>query len=517
MALVVGGLIFYNFFQMKIVILSLILIPLNLVNASSIRAEKPPTPVKIGSKTFTESVILGEIVAQVARSEGAKAEHVRQLGGTRVLWSALLKGDIDLYPEYTGTITQEIFADRKISDEETLKRVLAEKNILMSRPLGFNDTYAIGMKKDVAEELGITKISDLSRHPELRFGFTNEFMDRGDGWPSLQRTYNLPQKNVRGLDHDLAYRGLESGSIDVTDLYSTDAEIRYYDLRVLEDDLKHFPEYNAVLLYRSDLKERAPETLKAISQLEGRISEEAMIQMNAHAKIDRVPESMVASEFLKENLSMDTQPYNDSFLTRLIHNTLQHLFLVAVSLSAAILISIPLGIWAFKKEKVGKVILGIVGIIQTIPSLALLVFMIPLLGIGSAPAIVALFLYSLLPIVRNTYTGLHDIPLHIRESAEALGLSSWARLRLVELPMASRSILAGIRTSAVINVGTATLGALIGAGGYGQPILTGIRLDNIQLILEGAIPAAVLALLVQGLFDLLELMLVPKGLRLKGE
>jgi osmoprotectant transport system permease protein len=300
-------------------------------------------------------------------------------------------------------------------------------------------------------------------------------------------------------------------------LYSTDAEIRYYDLRVLEDDLKHFPEYNAVLLYRSDLKERAPETLKAISQLEGRISEEAMIQMNAHAKIDRVPESMVASEFLKENLSMDTEPYNDSFLTRLIHNTLQHLFLVAVSLSAAILISIPLGIWAFKKEKVGKVILGIVGIIQTIPSLALLVFMIPLLGIGSAPAIVALFLYSLLPIVRNTYTGLHDIPLHIRESAEALGLSSWARLRLVELPMASRSILAGIRTSAVINVGTATLGALIGAGGYGQPILTGIRLDNIQLILEGAIPAAVLALLVQGLFDLLELLLVPKGLRLKGE
>ncbi|MGH7791035.1 MAG: glycine betaine ABC transporter substrate-binding protein, partial [Thermodesulfobacteriota bacterium] len=271
-------------------------------------------------------------MAQVARSEGAKAEHVRQLGGTRVLWSALLKGDIDLYPEYTGTITQEIFADRKISDEETLKRVLAEKNILMSRPLGFNDTYAIGMKKDVAEELGITKISDLSRHPELRFGFTNEFMDRGDGWPSLQRTYNLPQKNVRGLDHDLAYRGLESGSIDVTDLYSTDAEIRYYNLRVLEDDLKHFPAYNAVLLYRSELKERAPEALKAISQLEGRISEEAMILMNAHAKINRVPESIVASEFLKENLSIDTEPFNDSFLTRLIRNTLQLLFLVAVSL-----------------------------------------------------------------------------------------------------------------------------------------------------------------------------------------
>jgi osmoprotectant transport system permease protein len=241
-----------------------------------------------------------------------------------------------------------------------------------------------------------------------------------------------------------------------------------------------------------------------------------MIDMNAEVKLDGVPESIVTSEFLKKNLSITTEPKEETFLTRLVHNTLQHLFLVAISLAAAILISIPLGILSHRKEKIGQAILGIVGIIQTIPSLALLVFMIPLLGIGSAPAIVALFLYSLLPIVRNTYSGLQDIPVGIRESAEALGLPSGARLRLVELPMSSRSILAGIKTSAVINVGTATLGALIGAGGYGQPILTGIRLDNIGLILEGAIPAAVLALLVQGVFDLLELIVVPKGLRLKG-
>ena len=154
------------------------------------------------------------------------------------------------------------------------------------------------------------------------------------------------------------------------------------------------------------------------------------------------------------------------------------------------------------------------GVIQTIPSLALIVFMIPLLGIGNVPAIVALFLYSLLPIVRNTHTGLKDIPTPVRESAEALGLPRGARLRLVELPMAARSILSGIKTSAVINVGTATLGALIGAGGYGQPILTGIRLNNLELILEGAVPAALLALGVQGAFDLLELILVPKGLRM---
>ena len=480
-------------------------------------AGPPVTEVKVGSKAFTESVILGEIVAQLARTQEPNVKHLKGLGGTRVLWSALLKGEIDIYPEYTGTITQEILADRDIHDEQTLKKVLAEKNIQMSRPLRFNNTYAIGMREDVAERLGITKISDLRKYPELKFGFTNEFMNRGDGWPSLRKAYNLPQKNVRGLDHDLAYRGLEGGSIDVIDLYSTDAEIRYYKLRVLDDDLHHFPEYNAVLLYRLDLMEHAPDVLKTILQLEGRIPEKTMIDINAEVKLDGISESVVASEFLQKNLSITTEPKEETFLTRLTHNTLQHLFLVAISLTAAILISIPLGILAHRKERVGQAILGIVGIIQTIPSLALLVFMIPLLGIGSAPAIVALFLYSLLPIVRNTYTGLQDIPVGIRESAEALGLPSGARLRLVELPMASRSILAGIKTSAVINVGTATLGALIGAGGYGQPILTGIRLDNVGLILEGAIPAAVLALLVQGLFDLLENVVVPKGLRLKSE
>ncbi len=502
---------------MKTLVINFYLILFILVGPSFGSAELSSTRIKIGSKTFTESVILGEIVTQLIRSDGYEAQHLRQLGGTRVLWSALLKGEIDIYPEYTGTIIEEILADRKISDEETLRNALAEKNLLMSLPLGFNDTYAIGMKEEFAESLGITKISDLRKHPELRFGFTNEFMDRGDGWPNLRRTYSLPQKDVRGLDHDLAYRGIGSGSIDVIDLYSTDAEIRYYSLRVLEDDLNHFPRYDAVLLYRKNLPEKAPEAFNAISRLEGQIPEKTMIEMNARVKLEGMPESVVASEFLKKNLSVSSQFTEDTFISRLTHNTLEHLFLVVVSLAAAIVISIPLGIWAYRNERIGKVILGVVGIIQTIPSLALLVFMIPLLGIGSAPAIVALFLYSLLPIVRNTYTGLHDIPLHIRESAEALGLSSWARLRLVELPMASRSILAGIKTSAVINVGTATLGALIGAGGYGQPILTGIRLDNTRLILEGAIPAAVLALLVQGLFDLLELVVVPKGLRLKGE
>jgi osmoprotectant transport system permease protein len=387
----------------------------------------------------------------------------------------------------------------------------------MSRPLGFNNTYAVGMKRAAAEKLGIRTISDLLRHPDLAFGFSNEFMSRGDGWPSLRDRYALPQRDVRGLDHDLAYRGLASGAIAATDLYSTDAEIAYYDILVLKDDLGHFPAYDAVLLHRADLDPRAPGAAAAALRLEGKINEATMIGLNAKAKLEKIPEARVAADFLATSLNIDKSSASaeDSRAQRILARTGEHLSLVSISLLAAILAAIPLGVFAARRPRTGQVILAVVGLIQTIPSLALLVFMIPILGIGGAPAVAALFLYSLLPIVRNTYTGIHDIPAPIRESAEALGLPPGARLRLVELPIASRSILAGIKTSAVINVGTATLGALIGAGGYGQPILTGIRLDDVGLILEGAAPAAALALLVQGLFELAERALVPRGLRLR--
>ncbi len=471
--------------------------------------------IKIGSKKFTESVILGEIVNHLLKSTGEQPIYLRELGGTRVLWNVLLKCEIDIYPEYTGTISEEILAGEEVRSEEEIRQALIKRGIKMTDALGFNNTYAIGMKEEVAEKLKIRKISDLQRHPDLKFGFGNEFMDRGDGWPILRRHYNLPQQNVRGLDHDLAYRGLEKGIIQAIDTYSTDAKIRYYNLRLLEDDMNHFPAYNAVILYRSDLEERAPHVVTVLKKIENKISRLEMVKMNFRANMEMIPENRIAADFLSESLSLETESYEETAISRLLRLTTEHLYLVTISLSAAILTSIPLGIVSAKRTTLGQIILAIVGVLQTIPSLALLVFMIPLLGIGGPPAITALFLYSLLPIVRNTYTGLHDIPSHIRESAEALGLPPGARLRLVELPMASRSILAGIKTSAVINVGTATLGALIGAGGYGQLILTGIRLDNISLILQGAVPAAVLALIVQGGFEALERFFVPKGLRLK--
>lgn len=472
-------------------------------------------PVRIGSKAFTESVILGELAAQLCNNAGVPAIHRAQLGGTRVLWEALLAGQIDIYPEYTGTIIQELIPGT-LPDTAAIETALRQRGIGITRSLGFNDTYALGVPEALARKLNLRSISDLRQHPLLRFGFSNEFLNRKDGWPLVKAVYALPQANVTGLDHDLAYRAASSGSIDVIDLYSTDAEIAYYHLRTLDDDRHVFSTYEAVYLYKLELRERAPAAIKAITRLEGAIDAPHMIAMNASSKLQKIPEANVASQFLSAQFQINSTPQVNGMAAQLLLRTREHLLLVGVSLAASIIVSIPLGVLAFLWPRVGQIILAVVAVIYTIPSLALLVFMIPLLGIGTLPAIIALFLYGLLPIVRNTHSGLSGIAPGLRESAIVLGLSPSARLLKIELPLAAPSILAGIKTAAVINVGTATIGALIGAGGYGQPILTGIRLADNRLILLGAVPAAILALMVQGGFGLLERYVVPRGLRIKS-
>jgi osmoprotectant transport system permease protein len=470
-------------------------------------------PVRIGSKQFTESVILGELARLSARAAGEPAQHRRELGGTRILWTALRHGDIDAYPEYTGTLTQELLKDvAPDADLATLRARLAPLGLGIADPLGFDDSYAIGMREERATALGIARISDLLAHPELRLGFSNEFMDRADGWPGLRRHYGLPQTQVSGLDHALSYRAVASGAVDAIDLYSTDAEIPYYRLRVLVDDRHYFPRYQAVFLYRLELERSHPAFVAALRGLAGRIDVAAMQRLNAQAKLEGIKESEVAARFL----GVADDGAEGGLGTRLLRRTGEHLMLVALSLGLAMVLAIPLGVVAARRRRLGQLVIGLTGILQTVPSLAMFVFMIPLFGIGTWPAVAALFLYSLLPIVRNTHAGLAGIPLELRESAAALGLPAGVRLRRVELPMAMRSILAGIKTAAVINVGTATLAALIGAGGYGQPILTGIRLDDIGLILEGAVPAALLALAVQGVFEGVEHWLTPYGLRIQA-
>jgi osmoprotectant transport system permease protein len=468
-------------------------------------------PVIVGSKKFTESYVLGEIAKRMLAEAEISADHRQGMGGTIILWQALRTGQIDVYPEYTGTIVQEILKRTDPMNVDVISDELRKIGVGMTKSLGFNNTYALVMRRNRAAELGIRTISDLQNHPELKLGFTHEFLDRQDGWRPMAVAYRLSPKNVIGIDHALGYDALKNGQIDVKDAYSTDAKIAEYDLVVLEDDREFFPRYDAVFLYRLSIDERAVASLRGI---EGRIDEATMTRLNAEA--ERTKDYARAASLFFDSSGTLTPSFGESFSHKLTRWTLRHLELAGFSLLLSIIVGVPLGIWASRGGPIGHLILGFASVVQTIPSLALLALLVPLpfFGISVRTAITALFLYGLLPIVRNTATGLQDIPPSLRESAIALGLNSRARLWQIYLPMASRSILAGIKTSAVIDIGTATLAALIGAGGFGEPILSGLNLNDHATILQGAIPAAILALLVQWFFDLLDLVLIPKGLRL---
>ncbi len=436
-------------------------------------------------------------------------------GDTSKAWNALLDGGIDVYCEYTGTLRQEILSGERLRDDAALEAALAKRGLRMSRPLGFSNSYAIAMRRQEAEAKGIHTISDLKSHGELKYGVSTAFQERADGWNGLRGRYGLPAPNPQGLDHALVYEALHQGKLDVADVYSTDPGVAQYDLQVLTDDLHYFPSYEAVLLYRADLEERAPEALRSVLRLQGAISEDAMREMNARVQLDKAPEAQVAAEFLADKLGVHVDYHVDTIAERIWARTLEHLLLVSVSLFLGVVVAVPLGVLAARRPWLGHGVLAVVGAVQTVPALAFLVLLVVWLGLGAVPAIVALFCYSLLPIVRNTYTGLKDIAPTVCESADALGLSSYARLYLIDLPLASRSILAGVKTAAVITVGNATLGGLIGAGGYGLTILIGLNKNDWHLLLEGAVPAMALALLVQGLFEVAERFVVPKGLRLK--
>nr|WP_255536414.1 glycine betaine ABC transporter substrate-binding protein [Pacificimonas pallii] len=470
--------------------------------------------IKVASKLFTESVILGEIArSAIASRTDETVIHARELGGTRVVFNAIEAGEIDVYADYTGTLRFETLAGEDVATDAGLRAALAARGLKMTASLGFSNNYAIALMPDLAAELGVETISDLRDHPNLVFGVASEFLDRADGWQALKAAYDLPQTDARGMIHDLAYRALASGQTDAIDAYTTDPQIAQYDLKLLRDDRGHFPTYDAVFIYRADLPAAAQAALEALA---GSLDEAAMQQLNMRAQLGGEAEAVLAAEIVSEVLGETVEAAAQKSRTaRIWQRTKEHLVLVGIALSAALVTAIPLGIAAARLPRFGSIILGGVGILQTIPSLALFVVLIPFMGIGAVPTVFALFLYSLLPIVRNTHAGLSGIAPGLLDSADALGLSRGARLRRVELPLAAPTIMAGVKTAAVIAVGLATLGAIIGAGGYGQPILTGIRLASTPLILEGAIPAAILALIMQWLFDLAERWITPRGLRLR--
>ena len=469
--------------------------------------------LRVGSKRFTESYILGEIIAQ---SVPGPVEYEPGLGNTGIVYAALEAGSIDVYPEYSGTIARAILGIEGAFTLDQLRRRLAPLGLGVGVPLGFNNTYALAMREAEAQRLQVRTLSDLARHAQLKFGLSQEFIGRSDGWPALKAAYAMRETPI-GLDHGLAYAAIAAGKIDVTDVYSTDAMIERYKLRVLVDDRGVFPRYEAVLLYRLDLPQRLPQAWHALQALQGRIDAAQMIRLNAAAELEHKSFADVARAFLSG--AAPAQARARSLIGALFgpdfwRLTREHLLLVFASLAAGIAVAVPLGVAAARYEAAAQPILAAVGVIQTIPSLALLAFLIPLLGgIGTVPALVALFLYSLLPIVRNTHAGIVGVGRGMREAALALGLGARDRLLLIELPLAAPSIFAGIKTSAIIGVGTATIAAFIGAGGYGERIVKGLALNDNTMLLAGAIPAAALALVIQGVFELAERVFTPASKR----
>ncbi len=469
--------------------------------------------VRVGSKSFTENYLLAEITAQIIEQVGeARVERKFGLGGTGIAYRAIATGSIDIYPEYTGTLSRAILKDPALETVVDIRRRLQAQGLSISDPFGFNNTYALAMRQDMAAQLHIRTISDLAPHRELTAAFSSGFLQRDDGWPGLRRHYGLRLADVRTMGHTLTYDALMNGNVDVIDVFSTDGKIPKLDLYTLQDDRQFFPAYHAVLLVRQAFVMRFPRTWDTLQRLLVRqIDDRTMSAMNALAEVEKRSFHTVSAQFLRRDVAPEQK--SATLLKELGPLTLDHLTLVAFSVVVAVLVGIPLGVFAAHFQPLGQIEMMSIGVLQTVPALALLSFMIPLFGIGKLPTLVALCLYALLPIVRNTYTGLVSLEAQLLDIAGVLGLNAWQRLVRIELPLASRSIMAGIKTSAVLTVGTATLAAFIGGGGYGTLIIRGLALDDTTTILAGAIPSALMALAVQGVFELLDRLVVPKGLQ----
>ncbi len=491
--------------------------------------------VVVASKPFGESYLLAEMFSQLLEARGYAVDRRLGLGATRIAFEALRAGSVDVYPEYTGTgllaILGESGQGSAVAVYRRVSRAFRDQwNLHWLPPLGFQNNYAIAVRRRTADSLQLRTLSDLAEAASgLVAGFSPDFMGREDGLPGLRSAYGLHFKDTRSLLQAVKYEALAQGRVDVIDAYSTDGFIQRYDLVVLQDDRSFFPPYQAAALVGAALWRDRPGAVETLTELSGTLDDARMRALNRRVEVDGEPVGDVARDALagvgllpaSVDASASAPPgpgQREGLLAYLwgrravtAHLTLRHLLLVGLSLMAGILVAVPGGLFLERAPEGAEAVIRSVGLLQTLPSIALLAFMIPLLGIGVVPALVALFLYSLFPILRNTYTGVTGADPVAVDAARALGMTPWQVLRLVRLPLAAPIIMAGIRTAAVIGVGTATLAAFIGAGGLGDPIVSGLALSDTRLILSGALPAALLALLVDGALAGATRLVEPRG------
>lgn len=466
-------------------------------------------PLRIGSKRFTESYLLAEIVAQTARDGGSvTVTHKAGLGNTAILFAALKNGAIDAYPDYTGTVALELLGLDHVPDLPALNRHLESHGLAAGIPFGFSNAYALAMRGTAGNPAAIASISALAAAAGVRPGFSPEFMARKDGWPALREIYGLQRLNPRILDHGLAYGALAAKQVDLIDVYTTDPKILRDQLRLLQDDRGFFPPYEAVLVYRKTVPLMHPSAWAALQKLEGRLTPERMRSLNAAVEFGGRTFASVAAEWLQGSThaaAMDRSLWGLIVAPDFWRLTAEHLLLVSLSLLLGVTVAVPLGLLAFYRPRSNRWIVGASGILQTLPSLALLAFLIAAFDrIGVLPAVTALFLYSLLPIVNATEAALSGIGKGVHDAGRALGMTRRQCLLSIDIPLALPGICSGIRTAAVINVGTATIAALVGAGGYGDRIVAGLAVNDVDLMLSGAIPSAGLALAIDWGFRVIE-------------
>ncbi len=494
-------------------------------------------PLVVASKKFPENALLAEALAQLLEQRGLSVERKLNMGNTALVFENLKHGNVDVYPEYSGTAQQFLSASHEIEQrtpaavrrfvEAELRR---RHELFWGPPLGFNNTYAIAVRAKLAQQHQLETISDLaafSHQGGLRFVFTHEFLARQDGWKPLAKRYDL-KAEPRAVEHGIAYELLATSQADAMEVYSTEGLIAVNDVVLLQDDLRHFPPYDAAYVYGSAVGTNA-DALMAINSLAGRLTDERMRQLNHLVEVEGRSIPLVANQLLSEERLLaksamtqpaatgkagfwrllETQP--DLLLSRIR----QHLWLTLLALMASACVGIPLGYGATRKRWLGFVSLSGANIVQTVPSLALLVFMIPVAtllsrltsGLADAMELAALgslFLYGVLPIIRNTKDGLQAVDPAITDAATGLGMDRAQIARQVLLPLAAPFIIAGLRTSVVIGTGAATLAAFIGAGGLGEAIISGLAVQNYAEVLTGAVPAALLAIAFDAGFALLQ-------------
>ncbi|MFP5379063.1 MAG: glycine betaine ABC transporter substrate-binding protein, partial [Vicinamibacteria bacterium] len=278
------------------------------VIASAATAARQDARLVIGSKNFTESRILGEMLALLVEAHtGIEVDHRSGLGGTLVVFTAIERGEIDLYPEYTGTAWSIVLKETARIDDplraflHVQARFRERYDLEWLPPFGLNNSYALALREDQAEALGVTTVSDLIPHaPALRAGFSIEFVNREDGWLGLGPFYGLDFGAVRAMEHGLAYEAIAGGAIDVIDAYTTDGKLLRYPLRVLEDDRGFFPPYNAAPLVRGEALRRHPEVGSVLGLLAGAFDEDRMRALNFRLQEKGESETVVARDALRE-------------------------------------------------------------------------------------------------------------------------------------------------------------------------------------------------------------------------